>query len=170
MLQKHIGFTRLRANPAKKEKVQGSSSLVTDKLGPWWRGLWKTISMELLSSSSLDRRWKASFSPYVVGLDPLFLLWYDKKLYDDYVNITTGKSKGPYAPVIANRFSSKFVFSDTDHGQFIEKFEQDPEVFRVFNKKECRIYQIGKWWLELFPIPPIKTHISYIRLKSIVVL
>ena len=23
LLQKHIGFTRLRANPAKKEKVQG---------------------------------------------------------------------------------------------------------------------------------------------------
>lgn len=80
---------------------------------------------------------------YVVGMDPLFMLEYDKAMYDEYCSITRGIQEGPYSPVIRDRFDADYVFTDTQHGNFLSVFDKEPGVFRVFSQPQCRIYRIG---------------------------
>lgn len=81
---------------------------------------------------------------YAVGMDPLLTIRHDPELWRLYAGVTLGEHQGPYAPIIADRFDARYVFSDAWHGPFIEKFDQEPGVYRVFTQRECRIYEIRR--------------------------
>lgn len=79
---------------------------------------------------------------YVVGLDPLFMLKYDKELYNLYRDITRGQYPGLYAPIIKEAFGSNYIFTEIYHKNFIRAIESEPNVYRIFSKPQCRIYYI----------------------------
>ena len=79
---------------------------------------------------------------FLVGLDPRWMLEYNRNLYALYRDITQGKIAGPYAEQITKIFESHTLFSDTEHSEFLDIFDKEPNVYRVFNEQKCRIYMI----------------------------
>ncbi|WP_461829928.1 hypothetical protein [Aquifex sp.] len=78
---------------------------------------------------------------YVVGLDPMYMYKYDKKLYRLYQKITKGKIKNP-SRVILSVFKSRYVFVDKYHRRFIRNLERDSRAKLVHIDEYGRVYKI----------------------------
>ena len=78
---------------------------------------------------------------YVVGLDPVYMYKYDRRLYRLYQRITKGKIKNP-AGVILKEFKSKYVFVDKYHRKFIRNLDRDKRAKLVHIDGFGRIYKI----------------------------
>jgi hypothetical protein len=80
-------------------------------------------------------------SIYLAGLDPTYLELYDGELYDEWVDITKGKVEKP-GQAIKDRFGGEYVFSDLNHGNFIDRAEEDPHLDEVYRDDYAVIYAL----------------------------
>ena len=64
---------------------------------------------------------------YIVGLDPMYMYKYDKKLYRLYQRITKGKVKKP-SEIILSVFKARYVFVDKYHKRLIRNLEKDKKA------------------------------------------
>lgn len=78
---------------------------------------------------------------YVVGLDPMYMYKFDKKLYRLYQRITKGKVRNP-SNLILSKFNSRYIFVDNYHRKFIKNLEKDPRAKLVYIDGFGRIYRI----------------------------
>ena len=78
---------------------------------------------------------------YVVGLDPMYMYKYNRKLYRLYQRITKGKVKNP-SSIILSKFKSRYIFVDRYHRRFIRNLEKDRRARLVHIDGFGRIYKI----------------------------
>jgi hypothetical protein len=78
---------------------------------------------------------------YLVGLDPTYLQLYDADLYDLWVDITDGDVENPSA-VIRDTFGSRYVMTDLNHTNFINRAEDDPGLEEVYRDQEAIIFAL----------------------------
>ena len=82
-----------------------------------------------------------SHNRYVVGLDPTFLYFQDKKLYQEFVSITIGNTALPSSQ-IKNDFNSKYIFTDTGHNELISQISKDEHIKLRYSDSESLVYEI----------------------------
>lgn len=78
---------------------------------------------------------------YIDGLDPTFMYDYDKNLYQEWVDITTGKKKN-ISELIKNDFHSEYVFVDKDHVTLENNLKSDGHFVMVYKDDEGKIYHL----------------------------
>ncbi len=78
---------------------------------------------------------------YLIGLDPTYMLYYNKDLYYTWVDITRGKIENPSA-MIAGNFGSEYVLSDLKHNNFLKVAEKDPGLVEVFRSEDSVVFQV----------------------------
>lgn len=78
---------------------------------------------------------------YTVGLDPTYLQIADPALYEEWVDITRGRVEQP-GRVIAEKFGGQYVFSDLNHGSFMNQAEDDPHLQELYRDEYAVIYQV----------------------------
>jgi len=78
---------------------------------------------------------------YLAGLDPTYFQSYDKDLYDEWVQITRGRMEKP-SQIILKRFSTRYVHTDLEHGDFLRQAEKDPDMIEVYRDNQAVIFQI----------------------------
>ncbi len=80
---------------------------------------------------------------YVSGLDPTYLLDQNPELSKLYEKITTGNEEDP-APLIRDRFGSRWVFSDNtkDHDAFYDNALRSGWFDRVYEDGDCSVLHI----------------------------
>jgi len=79
---------------------------------------------------------------YIVGLDPTYMELYDADLYEEWVEITRGEVENPSA-IIRDRFGAAYVFSDLNHGNFIQKATEDPGLEEVYRDDHAVIFAVA---------------------------
>ncbi|GAB4477244.1 MAG: hypothetical protein Kow00124_20190 [Anaerolineae bacterium] len=80
-------------------------------------------------------------SVYTIGLDVTYMSLYDADLFDEWVDISRGRVEEPGA-VIADRFGADYVFSDLDHGAFLEQAARDPLLREVYRDGDAVIFEV----------------------------
>ena len=78
---------------------------------------------------------------YIAGLDPTFMYAYDKNLYKQWVDITTGKQDN-ISEIVKNNFHSEYVFVDKDHIALENNLKRDGHFKMVYKDDEGKIYQL----------------------------
>jgi hypothetical protein len=78
---------------------------------------------------------------YVSGLDPTYLYDKNRKLSDLYEDITLGKEEDP-GPLIRDRFGARYVFTDNEHGDFLDNAQSSGWFEVVYEDKQCTILHI----------------------------
>ena len=78
---------------------------------------------------------------YVSGLDPNYLYDKDPDLSSLYERITLGKEDDP-GPLIRDRFSARYVFSDNSHHDFFEAARASGWFDIVYEDTQCTIMYI----------------------------
>lgn len=78
---------------------------------------------------------------YLVGLDPTYLQLYDSILYDLWVEITNGEVENP-SKDIREVFEAQYVFSDLNHGDFMDSAEQDSGLVEIYRDDYAVIYEV----------------------------
>ena len=79
---------------------------------------------------------------YLVGLDPTFMYNYDADLYEEWVEITTGKNKKDLYDKITKNFKAKLIFLDNEHTAFNDYLFISPNFQLVYSDNEARVYKI----------------------------
>lgn len=79
---------------------------------------------------------------YIVGLDPTFMYKYDKQLYNEYAQITTGQDGYNLYEKIKYGFGASFVFFDKEHIALKNNLELDSRFILVYQDEEAEIYEI----------------------------
>jgi hypothetical protein len=87
---------------------------------------------------------------YVSGLDPSYLYEKNPDLSRLYERITLGQEEDP-APVIRDRFGSRYVFSDNNHHDFFEHARLSGWFDIVYEDTECTIMYIRDQKMEVVP-------------------
>lgn len=82
-----------------------------------------------------------SESVYTAGLDPTYLELYDADLFAEWVRVTQGQVEQP-SQFIKDRFGSQFVFSDLDHGAFLQVAAADPGLEEVYRDADAVIFAV----------------------------
>lgn len=85
---------------------------------------------------------------YIVGLDPDFMRLKDEKLFRRYEDITLGRVREPEDEILYD-YGCEYVFTDNDHGDFLNIANQRPRMERVFSDRYTTVYRI----LEKAPMP-----------------
>jgi hypothetical protein len=67
---------------------------------------------------------------------------YDADLYEEWVEITRGEVENPSA-IIRDRFGAAYVFSDLNHGNFIQKATEDPGLEEVYRDDHAVIFAVA---------------------------
>ncbi|MCB8939548.1 MAG: hypothetical protein H6655_14140 [Ardenticatenaceae bacterium] len=80
---------------------------------------------------------------YTAGLDPTFMELEDAALFDRWVDITRGRVEQPGA-AIRDEFGAAYVFSDLNHGDFMDEAANDPLLQEVYRDDYAVIYQVGE--------------------------
>lgn len=78
---------------------------------------------------------------YTIGLDPTYMQLYDVDLYDEWARITKGKVEHP-SDAIRSRFGGEMVMSDLDHGGFLERAADDPDLKEVYRDEYAVIFEV----------------------------
>jgi hypothetical protein len=78
---------------------------------------------------------------YTAGLDPTYMELFDANLYDEWVQVTRGRVVNPSA-FIKEHFGSAYVFSDLNHGNFIEQAHADPNLEEVYRDEYAVIFAV----------------------------
>jgi hypothetical protein len=82
-----------------------------------------------------------SHNVFIVGLDPTYLSLADKKLYDEWVDLTQGRGEDDWAAQIHRDFGACYVVSDLNHNNFINRAKQDPKFNQVYKDDNSVVYQ-----------------------------
>jgi hypothetical protein len=88
---------------------------------------------------------------YIIGLDPDFMRLKDENLFRRYEDITLGRVREPEDEILYD-YGCEYVFTDNDHGDFINIANQRSRMERVFSDKYTTVYHV----LEKVPLPPGK--------------
>jgi len=78
---------------------------------------------------------------YLAGLDPTYLQIYDGKLYDEWVDITRGDVERP-SESIRSRFAAKYVQTDLNHSDFLDRASDDPGLKEVYRDDQAVIFEV----------------------------
>jgi len=78
---------------------------------------------------------------YLIGLDPTYMQLYDPALYDQWVRITQGEIENPSTSIVDD-YGAHFVVSDLDHGDFITRASEDPNMEEVYQDDQAVIFAI----------------------------
>jgi hypothetical protein len=89
---------------------------------------------------------------YIIGLDPDFMRLKDEKLFRRYEDITLGRVR-EMEDEIVNDFGCEYVFTDNDHGDFINLANHRPRMEKVFSDRYTTVYRI----LEKAPMEQLQT-------------
>lgn len=78
---------------------------------------------------------------YTLGLDPTYMQLDDAALYGDWVQITEGQVFQPsYA--IRERFHAQYVFTDLEHGPFLQQAAQDAGLQEIYRDAYAVIFVV----------------------------
>lgn len=83
-----------------------------------------------------------SEATYTAGLDPTFMELFDKELFDQWRDITQGDVDMP-GTLIRDRFKADYVFSDLQHGDFLEQAADDPILEEIYRDKYAVIFRVN---------------------------
>jgi hypothetical protein len=82
---------------------------------------------------------------YLVGLDPTFMYEYNKKMYQQWVNITTGQPADNLQYIVGQVFGAKYVFIDAaDNQAMARNFENNIYFTKVYEDREAKIFKVEK--------------------------
>ena len=76
---------------------------------------------------------------YLAGLDPTYLQIYDADMYDEWVDITRGDVENP-SVIIRSRFGARYVHTDLNHGDFLDRAKEDPNMLEVYRDDQAVIF------------------------------
>lgn len=79
---------------------------------------------------------------YINGLDQTFMYNYNKNLFWQWVNITTGKSPSNLVGVIKDDFMASYIFIENDHLAMDNLFKNNNFFKLVYQDNEAKIYQV----------------------------
>lgn len=82
---------------------------------------------------------------YLVGLDATFMYNYNQQLYQDWVDISSGKINENLAKIISEKFSAKYIFIENQIEStklFHAYIKRDPKIKLKYHDQDCSIYQI----------------------------
>lgn len=82
-----------------------------------------------------------SHNTYLVGLDPTYMQIYDAELYDLWVEVTQGNVEN-LSQVITETFGARYVITDLDHADFLNKAANDPRMQEVHRDEFAVVFQI----------------------------
>lgn len=83
-----------------------------------------------------------SHNYYIIGLDPTFMYEYDKELYKQMVDITTGVYVENVGTVLKEDFRSSYVFVEKNHTAMKTTIENISGAKLVYSDDEAWIYDI----------------------------
>ncbi|MGB7070824.1 MAG: hypothetical protein WBD22_15135 [Pyrinomonadaceae bacterium] len=79
---------------------------------------------------------------YAYGLDPNYLYSENPELYKLLVEITTGKTDDP-APLIRERFNSRFIFTDIkENDDMVKKLLESGWADKVYEDRDARFFKL----------------------------
>ncbi len=78
---------------------------------------------------------------YTAGLDPTYMELHNADLFDQWVDITQGKVDR-MGEVIRDQYGADFVFTDTDHEDFISIANEDPLLEVIYQDDEAVIFAV----------------------------
>jgi hypothetical protein len=78
---------------------------------------------------------------YLIGLDPTYMLLYNEDLYQSWVGITRGEVELP-SESIEQDFGARFILTDLNHQNFLEKAAEDPGMLEVYRDSQAVVFQI----------------------------
>lgn len=78
---------------------------------------------------------------YLIGLDPTYMQQYNPDLYDTWVAISRGEVEQP-SELIGGAFGSQYVFSDTNHDDFLQAAAQDPGLREIFRDANSVVFAV----------------------------
>jgi len=79
---------------------------------------------------------------YINGLDQTFMYNFDKNLFWQWINITTGKSPDNLIKVIKNDFRASYIFIESDHLAMDNLFKNNNFFKLIYQDNEAKIYQV----------------------------
>lgn len=80
---------------------------------------------------------------YIMGLDPVFMYKFDKKLYKQFADITIGTDGAELPHKIKDIFKARFVVMDADHSVFRANIERYPESFqKLCENGQFTVFQV----------------------------
>jgi hypothetical protein len=82
-----------------------------------------------------------TYNTYLAGLDPTYMQLYDDELYNEWVRITRGEVDNP-SDLIRSQFGARYVISDLNHADFIERAESDPNMQEVYRDKQSILFEV----------------------------
>lgn len=82
-----------------------------------------------------------TYNTYLAGLDPTYMQLYDAELYNEWVSITRGEVDNP-SELIRSKFGARYVVSDLNHADFIERAENDPNMQEVYRDKQSILFEV----------------------------
>ncbi len=82
-----------------------------------------------------------SHNVFIVGLDPTYLSLADKKLFDEWVDLTQGRGENDWAAQIKRDYGACYAVTDLKHTNFINRARQDPKFHEVFRDDNSAVYQ-----------------------------
>jgi len=80
-------------------------------------------------------------NPYIVGLDPTYLYDRDRELWKLYARITLGEEEDP-AGLIRERFGAEYVFTDNQHGDFLENAATSGKFETLYTDAKTTVLRI----------------------------
>jgi len=78
---------------------------------------------------------------YILGLDPEYMRRLDSKLYQTWSDISDGKWRHPEETIL-HTFGAEYVFTDNEHGDFIDVARSSPRMQRVYADRFTTVYRI----------------------------
>jgi len=79
---------------------------------------------------------------YTVGLDPTYMELHNADLFNEWKDLTHGNVENMGA-VIRDQFDAQYIFTDTDHEDFINNAAEDPLLKEIYRDDEAVIYAVG---------------------------
>jgi hypothetical protein len=78
---------------------------------------------------------------YLIGLDPTYMQLHDPNLYALWVEITKGNVENP-SGIILEKFESRFVHTDLNHGNFLRAAEDDAGLIETYRDDQAVIFEV----------------------------
>jgi len=81
---------------------------------------------------------------YINGLDQTFMYEYDKKLYDDWLSLFSGKTNpNETAKVIKERFNSSYIIASKcrNDGKFVKLLKRSTNLKKVYEDEQAIVYK-----------------------------
>ena len=84
-----------------------------------------------------------NYNYYIVGLDPTFMYKYNKQLYNEYTQITTGQDSYNLYKKIKYDFKANLVFLDKKHSLLKNNLIKNNHFILTYQDDEAEIYKIN---------------------------